>query len=537
MPVSVLDYHPELFALNESGVESFFMPISEKAVDRFFADFMESIASLLRETGIDDTPTVEAIWLSMVYLAQEATVCFLSIAIAIACRQRNIQARYESAGGILTQIASGEPFSSVIAARFRRRSFDPTVVRTWGRYVRSLARRDSYSRKPPALINRKRDALCFAADPWHQQLAGESKISLVLSHPENWYSGFESAYADSATAPDRSLINDVVSLCERQFEAMGVEFPGHVRQSLSAAFESIVRVVLAMAAAGARKWRYLPDRFWATSMGPLHNRIIARQVQKQGGQVTTFDHGTGCGWMDLIELNAFEWDFSDRFFAFKGRNAEGIRSLIERGTRYRLNPRRCSIETSPIPLFDAAVRWSRRSTSDLSSSRLRVWYVPSHYTREQYYSPPLPPDMVAVDFQVRLLRYLSELGHEVVVKPHPGGTGGFPAKLAQSVGARIETRPFEAVVSEADVVILDYPQSTTFRSAIVAGVPMVILDPGRVPFTSEATALLTKRAAVVPIRRSDDNRRHVEKADLAAAIGQALDLHDGEFQRTYYPVT
>jgi hypothetical protein len=535
MHENILDYHPRSLRLNENGVESFFMPVSEAATDRFFADFMASIASLLRDTGIDDDPTAEAIWLSTVYLAQEATVSFISTQIAIACRKRNIRACYGDAGGMLTQIGRDEPFSSVLAARFRRRAFQPTFVRTWGRYVRSLVRGDSYSRKPPILINRKRDALCFAADPWHQRLARESGISLVLSHPENWYEGFELAFSDPATSPDRTLIEKVVALCERQFEAAGVDFPGHVRQSLLSAFELVIKVVLAMTVAGARNWRYLPNRFWATSMGPLHNRIIARQVQKRGGQVTTFDHGTGCGWMDLIELNAFEWDFSDRFVAFKGRNAEGVKSLIERGAHYRVNARCCSVEGSPIPLFDAAA--VTRSKSGRPSSRLRVWYVPSHYTQEQYYAPPLPPDMVAVDFQVRLLRHLSELGHDVVVKPHPGCTIGFPPSLVQSVGARVETRPFEAAVSEADVVMLDYPQSTTFRSSMISGVPLVVLDPGRVAFTPEAMELLKKRAAVVPIRRSDDNRRHVEKSDLAAAITQAMALNDSEFQRTYYPAS
>lgn len=535
MPECVLNYHPHSLGLNDRGVDPFFMPVSEAAVDRFFAGFMASVASFLRETGIDNDPTAEAIWLSMVYLVQEATACFTSTAIAGACQKRNIRACYGNADGMLTHIARGEPFPSVLGARFRRRKFEPTLVRTWGRYVRSLARREGYSRKPPILISRRRDALCFAADPWHQRLARESGVSLVLSHPENWYEGFESALVDPTTLPDWGLIEKIASLCERQFEAAGVDMPGYVRQSLVAAFEAIVRIVLSMAAAGARNWRYLPERFWATSMGPLHNRIIARQVQKRGGQVTTFDHGTGCGWMDLIELNAFEWDFADRFVAFKGRNAEPVRRLIERGARYRVNARACGVEGSPIPLYDpAGVSWDRRSRT---STRLRVWYVPSHYTQEQYYAPPLPPDMVAVDFQAQLLRYLSELGHDVVVKPHPGCTIGFAPALIRSVDARMEKRPFEAAVSEADVVILDYPQSTTFRSAIISGVPMVVLDPNRVSFTSEAMALLTKRAAVVPIRRSDDNRRHVEKSDLATAIAHSLDLYDAEFQRAYYPIS
>ena len=532
---NVADYHPHAQALGRDGVRDFFMPAPEASADRLLKRLLADFAQLLNGAGIDNNRTAEAIWLMSIYLALDAVSTFIMLQIATGNEARRLGVAYGGDESALTRLGRGQTFDSAVAVRLQSKDFKPSLIRTWGRFARACLRGDDVSRKPPLLIDRQSDILCFAAEPWHRRLASEQGKCLVLSHPENWFAGFAAKRESSSRNLDQNLIGQVTDICANAIRDEGLRIPDHVRASLNANVAATVQTAAAMRASLEAKRRYLPREFWATSMGPAYNRVLARVVQKEGGSVTAFDHGTGCGWMNMPELVAFEWDFCDRFITFSETHAEAIRNMAAQGGRYKVNARECVVSASRFPLYDVSIA-GKGGHPRGGREKLSVWYVPTHYTQEQFYVPPVPPDVVELDFQVRLLCDLADLGHEVVVKPHPGCKVGLPPGLIDCCGARIDKRPFEEIVAEPDVVVFDYPQSTALRSAVIAGIPMVVLDPGRTPFLPDAMSLLQRRAAVVPIERDAENRRHVAKAALSAAVAEAPQRMSDAFQRAYYPV-
>lgn len=526
------DYHPHGLEFSEYGVKDFVMPVSEAAADRVFADFCACAAALLRNEGFDRNATAEALGLSLIYMGLEATHFFILSGIAEKNTELDRLAHYGDSDGALGRIAAGDKASSQFVSRFRGFGAKPSAVKTWGRFAKSILRRDAYSRKPPFLIDRRNDILCFAADPWHQKLAAQAGKRLVLSSHENWFGG-SSATSDVSAHIDRDLVSAMADIAIGAFEREGVRELPSVRESLREIFSGLAAVVLRLMTALEQNRRLLPNEFWTISTGGLHARLVSRLVRKQGGTVTNYDHGTGAGWMDSPELLLVEWDQCDTFIAFSQAQADGVKALIARAARYSLSGKAPEVVASPLPLYDTSIAGANSGRH--SPARTRVWYVPSAYTGERFYLPPLPPDIVAADFQMRLFRQLRDLGHEIIIKPHPECPVGFPPAMLAGAEARIETRSFEHVADAPDVVIMDYPHSTAFRSAVLSNVPLVVLDPGRVAFLPEARRLLERGAARVEFTFDEQNRRRIDKDRLAQAIEHAPQLTDRSFQQAYYP--
>lgn len=354
-----------------------------------------------------------------------------------------------------------------------------------------------------------------------------------MSNRENWFETLDTIKIDTISL-NRKLVSDIVDITETVFVDNGVPMRPNVRQSLFAIFSSLANVTAALLVSVEQQRRYIPREFWSNSMGNIHGRIMAHIVHKEGGRVTVFDHGTGCGWMDSPEVAALEWNYCDRFVCLSDAHTKSIRQLIGRGQKYQINAGSCEVITSPIPLYDCSI--ANINQRQNRGKSLLVWYLAPIYTSQRHYIPPLPPDIVSVDFQARLLNQLHTLGHKIAVKPHPDCSIGFPDQLLKSVNAKLETRPFETIAHKPDVVVLDYPSSTTFRSTILANIPLVILDPGRITFSPDAKTLLAKRAEIIEIERDGENRRRISTSRLDNAIMRSLHLTDDAFQKTYYPI-
>jgi hypothetical protein len=527
------DYHPRSLVLTPTGVRDFFLPDFEKNTDEFCEVFCRRAAGLLRDAGIDGDRTAEAAWLGAIYMALDATICFNMTQVAQACAKRGLLPSMgpEPSKSVLGSIARGNPPPSLQVRILRSLRRRPSAARDWARWMTSSFRSAAYSRRPPALMSRTRDILCFSMTPGQAELAQQEGKRLVLSVFDHWFENLPDD-AGLPVLPRPELVADLADMAASMFSERGVSMPEHVRTSLTQSFTIITQIALFSLQTVERQARRLPREFWAGSLGSLNKRTIARVIQKEGGRVVGHDHGIGSGSLLTPLRMMIDWDFCDTFLTFSQAHVDGIKLQVDPQYKVRLEP--YSAGVSPTPLFFPPA--AGRADGD-KAGRLRVCYVPSHYNLEYHYVTPIPFDIATLDFQIRLLTHLKSAGYEVVYKPHPHCYVGVVDELVRITGARLETRPFEQIpLDEIGVAIVGNAQSTVIRSALHMGVPMVILDTGRLSLVPKAQELLLRRAEIVALRQDEDNRFELNTGVLDAAIERSKTLRDDAFGNAYYPV-
>lgn len=526
------DYHPRSLVLTPAGVRDFFLPDFERNTDEFCEVFCRRVAELLREEDIDRDRTAEAAWLCAIFMALDATVCFNMTQVAQACLERGLLPSMGPDPGesVLGSIARGNlpPSLQVRILRSHRRR--PSTVHEWGRWITSSFRSAAYSRRPPALMSKSRDILCFSMTPGQAETARQEGKRLVLSVFDHWFGNLP----DDASLPPvarPALVANLVEIAASMFAERGVAMPEHVKASLAQSFRTIAQISLFLLQTVERQARRLPREFWAGSLGSLNKRTIARVIQKEGGKIVGHDHGIGSGSLFLPPRMMIDWDFCDTFLTFSEAHVAGIQLQVDPRLKVRRSPYSASV--SPTPLFFPP---AARPAAQSGVVHPRVCYLPSHYNLEYHYITPLPFDIAALDFQVRLLTHLKSAGYEVSYKPHPNCYVGVVNELLRVTGVHLETRPFEEIpLDEIGVALVGNAQSTVIRSALHMGVPMVILDTGRLSLVSNAEELLLRRAEIIALRQGDDNRFELDTGVLDAAIERSKTLRDDAFERAYYP--
>jgi len=144
------------------------------------------------------------------------------------------------------------------------------------------------------------------------------------------------------------------------------------------------------------------------------------------------------------------------------------------------------------------------------------------------------PDLVAVDWQARLLGKLTKWGYQVLHKPHPGGTARPPIGFVEKFGVRMLGGRFEDVMSRADLYLFDFALTSTFGPALSSAKPMVLIDFGMAPWIEEARKMLERRCAIVRGWFDEANRAHVHWDELRDAIEESRNLMDMSLVNTYF---
>jgi len=162
-------------------------------------------------------------------------------------------------------------------------------------------------------------------------------------------------------------------------------------------------------------------------------------------------------------------------------------------------------------------------------------YVPTIYPGEVVDAiTGMMSDLVLLDWKVRLLEKLEEWKYNIILKPHPEGFGSVPPHIEEIFGSIINDKPFEQVINQADVLLLDMPASTTFTSSLVSDKPIVLMDFGFNEIEDAAKELLSLRCAIVPCGFDKYNRARVCWEALHEAINSSVHKCDSEFAREYY---
>lgn len=261
------------------------------------------------------------------------------------------------------------------------------------------------------------------------------------------------------------------------------------------------------------KVRRLPNRIWSANGGYYPARAVALEVMRRGGQVTSVEHGGTIGTIDNVSSVALsQMAVTNRFMSATPKLAECVKAL--KMTDPVAGFRHVAVAAHDgDPTFRRAARVRRRG----KSKRPTVVYVTTAMLGFRQVTPPLLPDLVYLDWNLRLAETLRDLPIELICRPHPEGLLiGQRPPLADI--ARCATEPFEKLIETTDVFLFDYPQTTAFWEAVCTDRPVVFIDLGVAAFSPSVVPMMAKRVTTVRATFDEHNLPQVDREELAGAL-------------------
>ncbi len=266
---------------------------------------------------------------------------------------------------------------------------------------------------------------------------------------------------------------------------------------------------------GLRESRTLPNDIWAGTGGYWPSRAVGLEVLRRGGEVTRFSHN-GCEVLvsdrreifPLIEMCA-----SSKFVFGTEQVARLAREtgVTEPVASYRPIE---FLHGDGLPPFDTI---ELKPSAGRQAGPPKVLFAPSVLVGQRGIFPPLLPDVLSLDWQLRLAELLQNLPIELLCKPHPEGIlKGQPQPVAAI--ARVSMVPFEELLDWPDVFIFDRAESTTFWEAVCTRKRVILLDCGQTEFIPQIEPLIRDRCTILPVAYDVRNRPVVASEALSDAI-------------------
>lgn len=305
---------------------------------------------------------------------------------------------------------------------------------------------------------------------------------------------------------------------------------GRYRERACALLEALASDHLSAATAdiaSLRRFR-LPSELWSGSGGIYAARALGIELLRRGGRMVRFDHGTPKGFVRNRATNCVvEFDVSSDFVLC---TTDAARICQEFGAGPPL-PGAAEVQWTGgggDPIYALA---ARRGTKKSRSSRPLVVYAPTLLTGFRQLAPPMLPDPIYLDWQLRVAESLAALPIDLVCQPHPEGLyAAFPHPLERVADTR--RGDFAAQLGAADVFVFDYPSTTALWEAICAEARVVYLDLGMGGcVTSAIKDAFEARCIVLPVSFDHANRPVLDGEVLAEAVMDRFDQADPSYFR------
>jgi len=351
-------------------------------------------------------------------------------------------------------------------------------------------------------------------------MVGKERRRIDYIFPETLY---DQTKRQNLSIDERDSMQDLAGRLAAIFSNI-TDLDDHIRNRLSLLIETVIRDVLNDAARdrnAIKNVKKLPEEFWTGTGGGYLVRLIGMEIMNRGGNVVRFDHGSA-GTTDIIEtVVAIELLVSTQYVAPTKILAGLVTKLLDQGD-WGKEP--------PVEIIwaegDPAFKKIRINPDRACKSQPCVMYAPTVLYRDyQQFAPPLLPNPIYLDWQLRLAGAMTGQPIEFICKPHPEGYFTGQRHPLETV-ATTRYEPCESLWEEADIFIFDWCQSTAFWKALCTDRKVIVLDLGMTTFSPEVRAMIERRCEVLKVNFDERSRPILPLEALAAEFTKSNKPND-----------
>lgn len=508
-----------------NGVEPFFWPLPWSDFLTARDALLTGLAGVLRPGVAAGNTDHEALAAVVVQFIQEVVRAYYLTAV----RRRFADAGVPMVTGNPALTAAGFVPRDATTDRiaFLKDRFQASFWRHLLRPLYGMRVDDGMSWGYPSLVDMKTAIVATNNSALMQTRARECGKPVHLVSMRYWFGDLSNKVKSQGFGrpADTAVIDDMVEAVRRAFAAGGEILPADVARSLAEWLGEASGVARSYIDGLLARPNRLPRTLWTGSAGYIFRRIMYFAVRRSGGFVTSHDHGSGLGYLSIVDPNVTEFVTTDRFITFTERQAQSYRGFLRDEFRIRAQwPEIVAHDGAPPP--PEGTQRPVVTGVTRKDGPLRIMYVASQYRGEFLGLTPIEFDIVAVDWQARLFANLKTMGHSVVNKAHPTSPYRFPDTFETKLGVPSVLTPFEKEIETADLFLFNSADTSAFRPAVLSGKPIVMVEFGVPTWGAEALALASRRCAVVQGHFDDQGRAQVNWDDLRAAIARAPQLVD-----------
>jgi len=406
--------------------------------------------------------------------------------------------------------------NSEIPVLANSRTYKPSVQTSTR--LRAIARTFTFSTNPGRKIASllRPTATAISHNPLMIAYAGQSEERVRFRHAD---SIIDAARRSASPASDDSHVETALAVFgDTVCETMAV--PDAMSDRMRTAISANARPIVQQASkdlSALHQHRGLPDTVWCGTAGAYPVRAIALATRRRGGKVTGFDHG---GTANMVEDKAFL-----ELFEFGAKDENVVPTARAREIQEALYDPSGSMFGRPVRFKSGSGDPTFRKASQVPPRIVKkkpvILFVITVYGGLWMRLPPLQPDYIAVGIQKQAITILQTLNVEIRVRPHPETRlYGLPHPLADC--ASFDERPFRDALEDADLLIFDYPQTTTLWETACTDRPIVLIDSGIAKINRLAEDLVENRLQRVPVEWDTNNLPHVPEATLLSAVQEKL---------------
>ncbi len=534
VPAGDFVLHPHDMTIDAEGVHPCLWPMPLEELESVRDRFLLELFTWFRAQDVDRDRDVELIWLNAGAIGMEFTRLIHAWVVLQRLQERGFPlSEGQRDDGLFTNLAAGRAPTRAVYASETMAGLPADPL--WRKFVRGLRyalNPGAICYRPPALISRDEDLVTFSLHALITEHARQSGRRLVVSKFADWMTTGDITHRAANGGATPTGREAVISLMRCSFAEKDCPMPDFLVQHCDAHLKRLTAWAQVYLDDVLRREKHLPKHFWSGSSGILQNRVMARAVQRAGGETTGHDHSSSSGWWSTPLRTVVELNYVDRFATYGEAIARDLRRDIEPSLLVRPD-RVPEITAIARPAEGAGPRAAEPARPGTDGRGLM--YVMTAYTGNFGGLWPIMADPVAVDWQTRLLAQLDARGYDITIKPNPDSHCAPPSALQELFKVRTVEGPCETVMPEADMLLFDYPASTCFLAALRTDRPIVYID---FPFTRlnpEARALLERRVAVVRGRLDASGRAQIDWSELDAALKAAPGLMDQGFVESYFP--
>ncbi len=346
-------------------------------------------------------------------------------------------------------------------------------------------------------IDYSKDILTTVVDDFPVQLARSGNCSnrVIFKRYEKLF---------NEVISNRPIFLDVVFAKELSFELesllddLGLTVSGEFKQKIESWFAKLIGTAKVLLDAILQNNNCVPKELWVGTGGNPQWRLLSLAVMKSGGRVTRFDHAGGGAYLKVgLSKYLNELRCCNRYYTYSPMQAGYIHNMLASESSLPFsNPE--------VKNLDKFIPWTSYHINSKSIGKRSSKYINKKVmcvmgprnTKNRYLGVALSSQQY-VNWYKKLFHFLKNLGYEVLMKPRPEDLSLAFKLLAEGYGDQIVRQPFEKVISESDIVILDYAASTTFNTALINSIPCVFVDFGYFEFFYDAYLMLKSQISVV----------------------------------------
>ena len=514
-------------SISEEGIDGFYWPVQAEEVYAIYQRLLHNLIFYIRTIAKQNIQGVDSALILYRFFISEVISIYEAHLLLSRSQKDGIVWTNTETNPWVSLIREGKtPDHSFVIQRLKQGPASLSKIRLPLRFVRDLicAKKEGMIRRSLRSCVYQEDIVSLSLNPLAIQRAKQNENRVYYHREQYW---FNRPLLIQPVSNYSVLVDGFLQCVTDAIEGL----PGELLDYLKAWLEKAISLSDAYLLQLSRKKIDL-KHLWVSTAGHLWGRILARHVKKNGGQVTRFDHGSGCGYFaDSHAQGAHDYEDCDVYVTFSDSQARAMRAAF---TGFEVVQAKC-------PKIIASTSQSKSMLSSRCLKPLsikKVMYVASIYPNGHFYpgAKRFMRSHVLLDWEIRVMSQLRKWGYQVLFKPHPTERicTAPPPSIEKLFGPITLTQNFEDVFEKADLILLDDPTTSLLATLIKSDKPFVYLDFGVAEFSQQALALLKKRCPIVNGDYDKNNRAVMNWFELKCSIESAWQYNDKSFYNYFF---